>query len=126
MSFCVCVVPHMFMWWRCGSCVASLIEKLKNGEKRKTQSIGIRSDPGKIFSGKRKALHDICSNVRDVLVLNCFLCVVLKDLLIILLWDPCFLHDTCCESLFEMNLSYLICTGLCWTPFFSIVCWYVH
>ncbi len=28
----------------------------------------LASDPGKKFRGKRKALHDICSDVRDVLV----------------------------------------------------------
>lgn len=121
---CVCSSSHVHvvvLWLLCGS------TDWKTGKWRETQNSihwhQIRS--GKIFRGKRKALHDICSNVRDVLVLNCFLLFWKTELLIILLWDPCFLHDTY-ESLFEMNLSYLICTVLCWTPFFSIVCWYVH
>ncbi|KAL1262610.1 hypothetical protein QQF64_005349, partial [Cirrhinus molitorella] len=33
-------VPDIFIWWRCGSCE---VARLGNGEKRKTQSIGIRS-----------------------------------------------------------------------------------
>ncbi len=116
---CVCVVPHMLIWWRCGR------TDWKTGIWREMQNsihwhqIRVRNSGGnEKHSMTYVAMYVMC-------LLNCFLCVVLKELFIVFLWSPCLLHDTC-ESLCEMNLRWFICTVLCWTSFFSIVCWYVH
>ncbi len=116
---CVCVVPHMLIWWRCGR------TDWKTGKWREMQN-SIHWHQIRVRNSGENEKHSMTYVAMYVMcLLNCFLCVVLKELFIVFLWSPCLLHDTC-ESLCEMNLSCFICTVLCWTSLFSIVCWYVH
>lgn len=110
---CVCSSSHVHLvalWLLCGR------TDWKTGKWREMQKSIHWHQLNSVENEKHSMIYVA---VYVMCLLYCFLCVVLKELLIILLWDPCFLHDTC-ESLFEMNLSYGSALDN------SIVCWYVH
>lgn len=70
-TVCVCSSPHfhlvvLWLLW------PHRLKDCSNGES--SQLHPLASDPDKKFSGKRKAFHDICSGVRDVVIILLSMC----------------------------------------------------
>lgn len=123
-TVCVCSSPHfhlvaLWLLW------PHRLKDCSNGES--SQLHPLASDLDKKFSGKRKAFHDICSSVRDVVIILLSMCwseraldyFALGSMTLVgvcLRWDDS-------SGLEKTVLLAHILDGLF---YFSIVCWYVH